>query len=72
MITAGSWRGAGAAIAVLAALAACDDGSDAAGPGARSEGEVAALADAQAMLDSRESEEEPAAEAEASDEDGNN
>lgn len=39
--------------ALLAALAACDDGSEARGPDAVSEGEAAALADAEEMLDMR-------------------
>lgn len=39
--------------ALLAALAACDDGSAAHGPAAMSEGEAAALADAEAMLGQR-------------------
>lgn len=56
--------------ALLAALAACDDGSTASGPGAQSEGEVAALADAEAMLEMRQ-EEDPAEENETSAEDGN-
>lgn len=56
--------------ALLAALSACDDSSAANGPGAQSEGEVAALADAEAMLELRQ-EEEPAEEGETSAEDGN-
>lgn len=56
--------------ALLAALPACDDGSGADGPEAMSEGEVAALADAEAMLDQRE-DPGPAEETPAAD-DGNN
>jgi len=42
-----------AGLALFASLAACDDGSDARGPAAPSEGENAALQDAREMLDER-------------------
>ncbi len=41
------------ALAALAALCACDDGSTGSGPEPVSEGEAAALADAEEMLDER-------------------
>lgn len=41
------------ALAALAALAACDNGSTANGPDPVTEGEAAALADAEEMLDER-------------------